>query len=67
MNRAVFGGVHGFSGACVVFWGGMHGFFGGVPGFLGGCMVFWAGMRRIRQDTVNERAVRNLLECILVS
>ena len=37
------------------FWGGMHGF------FLGG------GMRRIRRDTVNERAVRILLECILVS
>ena len=24
------------------------------------------GLRRIRQDTVNERAVRILLECILV-
>ena len=63
------GGVHGCSrghvwllwGACMVFarghvwffWGGMHVFFRG-------------GMRGIRRDTVNERAVRILLECILV-
>ena len=40
-------------GACVAFSGGMHGF-------------FWEGMCRIRRDTVNERAVRILLECFLV-
>ena len=34
---------------------GMQGFFWGV------------GMRRIRRDMVNERAVRILLECILVA
>ena len=64
------GGVHGCSGGCVVFARG-HAWF-----LLGGaCMVFaggrvWffqgEGMRRIRRDTVNERAVRILLECILV-
>ena len=32
----------------------------------GACMVAGGGMRRIRRDTVNERAVRILLECILV-
>ena len=50
-----------FWGVCMVFsrgrvwffWGGMHGFFQG-------------GMCRIRRDTVNERALRILLECILV-
>ena len=48
------GGVHGFFWGCVWFFpGGMHGFFGG-------------GVRRIRRATVNERAVRILLECILV-
>ena len=55
-------------GACMVFAGGMHGFFwgdawffrGGMHGFSGG------GVHRIRRDTVNERAVRILLECILV-
>ena len=35
-----------------------------LPGGMHGCR---GGMRRIRQDTVNERAVRILLECILVS
>ena len=59
------GGVHGCSpgghawllpGACVVFAG-------------GACMVFSrgvGGMHRIRRDTVNERVVCILLECILV-
>ena len=42
-------------GACVVFpLGGVHGFSWG------------GGVHRIRRDTVNERAVRILLECILV-
>ena len=47
---------------------GVHGFFGDMHGFFrGACMVFsGGGMRRIRRDTVNERAVRILLECILV-
>ena len=56
------GGMHGFSrGACMVFSGG-HAWLlpGGMHGF------FWGGVRRIRRDTVNERAVRILLECILV-
>ena len=45
----------------VWFFLGVHGFFqGGTHGF------FLGGMRRIRRDTVNERAVRILLECILV-
>ena len=64
-------------GVCVVALGG-HAWF--LPGacmvFLGGaCMVLsrgcaWffrgRGVHRIRRDTVNERAVRILLECILV-
>ena len=59
------GGMHGCSGgACVVFARG-HAWF-----FLGGaCVVFSGGpggVHRIRRDTVNERAVRILLECILV-
>ena len=42
--------------------GGMHGFSGGHAWFfLGG-----GGVHRIWRDTVNERAVRILLECILV-
>ena len=32
---------------------------------VGGCVIE-GGMHRIRRDTVNERAVRILLECILV-
>ena len=44
---------------------------GGVPGCWGACMVggcaWWQeGVHGIRQDTVNERVVRILLECILV-
>ena len=66
-------------GACMVFprgldrffpRGGMRGFFPGVRGFSPGgvwvCMVFSGGVHRIRRDTVNEWAVRILLECILV-
>ena len=74
-------GVHVFSGGgmCGFFlgghaWfsrGGMHGCScgGGMCGFSGGggmCGFFWGGMHRIRRDTVNERAVCILLECILV-
>ena len=68
-----------FSGGHAWFFpGGMHGFFPGVGmrGFFwGACVVFsgghaWfflaGGMHRIRRDTVNERSVRILLECILV-
>ena len=72
------GGMHGCQGegmhGC---WGGMSGclggawLLGGMCGCLGGhawlqgCVVV-GGMHRIRRDTVNERAVRILLECILV-
>ena len=39
---------------------------GGMRGFLGGMCGCWEGcVCRIRWDTVNERAVRILLECIL--
>ena len=37
----------------------------GLCGCRGACVVV-GGMSRIRQDMVNERAVRILLECILV-
>ena len=48
------GGMRGFSqGHAWFFLGGMHGFCQG-------------GVHRIRRDTVNEQAVRILLECILV-
>ena len=58
------GGVHGCWGACVVavqLVGGACWLLGGHAWLLGGCM------HRIRRDTVNERAVRILLECILIS
>ena len=58
-----FRGVHGFFGGCMVFSGGQRRswFFGGV------CMVFWGGMHGFfGWDTVNERVVRILLECIFV-
>ena len=55
--------------------GGMCGFIrGGMRGFIqGACVVLFRGgawffqFFRIQWDTVNERAVRILLECILVS
>ena len=50
-------------GACMVAPG------GGRPWLLGGhawLLGGGGGVRRIRRDTVNERAVRILLECILV-
>ena len=72
------GGVHGFfGGACMVFSGGAWFFPGGMRGFFwGACVVFSGGacvvfsrggMHRIGRDMVNEREVRILLECILVS
>ena len=70
------GGVCGCQGAYMVVGGCMV---AGVCGCWGMCMVARGvcvvaggmrgcrgGMRRIRRDTVNERAVRILLECILV-
>ena len=39
---------------------------GGHAWLSGGACVVAGGMHRIRRDTVNERAVRILLECILV-
>ena len=66
----LFGGVHGF------IWGGCAWFYsGGVRGFIQGCVVLYGGggrawffqFFRIQWDTVNERAVRILLECILVT
>ena len=56
-----------FGGACVVLFGGacMVLFKGGMHGFIGGCAWFFQFFR-IQWDTVNERAVRILLECILV-
>ena len=54
------GGMHGFIwGACVVLFGGCAWF------YSGGCAWFFQFFR-IQLDTVNERAVRILLECILV-
>ena len=68
----VVGGMHGCQG--------VHGCWGGMRGSWGACVVAggmcgwqghawslggWGGMHRIRRDTVNERAVRILLECIL--
>ena len=72
MHGFVWGGMRSFSrGACMVFSGGRAWFFsGGCMVFSGGaCMVFSGGrggVHRIRRDTVNERAVRILLECILL-
>ena len=58
------GGVHGCSwGACMVALGGMHGCSGGHAWLLPGGGA-WDTMRY--GDTINERAVRILLECILV-
>ena len=62
-------------GACMVLFGGCVWFYlGGMHGFIwGACMVFIQGgmhgffsFFRIQWDTVNERALRILLECILV-
>ena len=65
------GGMHGAGGVCgarvcVWCWGACV-VPGGVRG-VGACVVLGGagGVRGIRRDTVNERAVRILLECILV-
>ena len=73
------GGMRGFirvGGVCGFIWGGMRGFiwgmacmvlFGGdMHGFIRGGMYGFS-VFRIQWDTVNEWAVRILLECILVS
>ena len=67
----VVGGMHGCGAACMVA-GDMHGC-GRVRVWLQrGCVWLWGacmvvgGVHRIRRDTVNEREVRILLECILV-
>ena len=65
------GGVHGCSsGACMVAWGCVCGWFGGHAWLLRGGMCGCSGVgqwdtTRYR-DMINERAVRILLECILV-
>ena len=58
------GGMHGCGGHVWLLWG-VCGCWG-VCIVVGVCMVV-GGMCRIQQDTVNERAVRILMECILVS
>ena len=69
------GGMHGFIGGHAWFYlGGMHGFIRGHAWFYsGGHVWFYLGGHawffqffRIQSDTVNEWAVRILLECILV-
>ena len=63
-------GVHGCQGACMVAGGVCHCW--GHAWLQGACMVAWGhawllgGVHRARRDTVNERAVHILLECILV-
>ena len=52
-------------GACTVAGGWVCVVVGGMHG-CGGHAWLPGGLHRIRQDTVNERAVRILLECILV-
>ena len=72
------GGVWLLQGACMVALGGMHGYYGGhawllrggMRGCSGGCVWLllrghaWDTMRY--GNTINERAVRILLKCILV-
>ena len=58
----VAGGCAWLSGACMA---GGHVWLGGVHG-CGGHAWLPGGVHMIQQDTVNERAVRILLECILV-
>ena len=62
------GGMHGCSGGCMVAPGGMRGCSQGGHAWLlwGGHAWFFRGGVLTIRDTVNERAVRILLECILV-
>ena len=67
----VVGGMHGCGGHAWL-WGvcmvvGMCMAAGGMCGCRRGCAWLQGGMHGIQRDTVNERAVRILLECILVS
>ena len=55
--------MRGCRGACMVEGGCVVA--GGHAWLPGACMVA-GGMHRIQRDTVNERTVRILLECILV-
>ena len=59
-------GMCGCQGVCMVARGGVCGCGGHAWLWRGACVVVGGGVHRIRQDTVNERAVRILLECILV-
>ena len=60
------GGMHGcWGGACVVA-GGACMVAGGACVAAGGMHGCRGGVSRLRRDTVNEREVRILLECILV-
>ena len=67
------GDVHG-CGGCAWLWGacivggegGMHGCREGACMVAGGHAWLWGDMCGICRDTVNERAVRILLECILI-
>ena len=57
------GGMCGCQGVCMVVGGGC----GGHAWLQGACVVAGGGgVHGIRRDTINERAVRILLECILV-
>ena len=56
-----------FLHVCVILsTGGVRGRRGMCMAAGGACVVARGGMRRTRRDTVNERVVRILLECILV-
>ena len=62
------GGMRGFiQGACMVLFGGVWFYLGGMRGFIWGGHAWFFQFFWIQWDTVNERAVHILLECILVS
>ena len=62
MHGFIRGGMHGFiqRGVCMVLFSGGHAWFYSVGGGVRGFFSFFGYI-----DTVNERAVRILLECIL--
>ena len=70
MHVFIWGGMHVFiRWACMVLFGGacVSGLIrGGMCGFIRGGHAWFFQFFRIQWDTVNERAVRILLECILV-